>query len=833
MALEVRRTPSRKTKLISTLIAVFALVLQPAYGFVTSQVANAATTYTQLPFTPSELSTNWIADRTTPSGGFESKTFGGRNNVLEERIDTTHASPSSGFYRTEGLQRQIPASDTVKADLYIDSDWYNKDVRAGLWAVGKDADGAVASYPIVEFIANNGANYTGWRVYNSDNGTWTNTSSAYNPDAWNTLELTHDTANDTFKVLINGTQITTTPAISAVNIGAVILNSFNAANNDASYNYAVRWSDLTIGSQTPPATPTGLKFINPTVACGGATNVMGTTATWTAVSDAASYNYRSWAPNASSYNTEATAYTTSSPANSLAGSFSLGQGPYFFEVQAVNTQGLKSDWSAPCGVTYDITKPGTPTLVSPADNSTVNGASLVNKWNSVGDAVKYVYQSYNNAAATSIRYTETTTDTQKIASNVANGTTFWWRVKAVDAAGNEGSWSNLWKVTIDNVQPTGVVTYSPDTLTNGNVLATLVTSEPVQDLAGWSRKSDTKFQKAYPKNDNTPNWDQNVTITDLAGNTNTVHVYIDWIDTTAPVLSTTVVDGVVSGTKALDLSATEDHPDVYNIRVLNSDGSVAHFKDGTAVPGLYVTGSSSNSVSYSWDTAQMNDGQYRIQFSARDGANNPATTLFRTLTVDNTAPVVTINTPAAIKSGDTLTLTGDADDATSVTVTIDGVSYSGAIISGTSWSLVVDTSSLTVDSHTVTVSGIDAVGNTSALKSTTLTINSPNTAGADLSLITPGQGLIVSNPVTTQNATTTQSVTSPNSVDAAVLGAETTNKDSSVLGDQSKNVAAITPSAEGWKFFGVLWYWWLLLIAAVAAIWWFVAARRRRAEQNI
>lgn len=42
MALKLRRTSASRVKLLSTLIAVFALLVQPMYGFVASQVANAA-----------------------------------------------------------------------------------------------------------------------------------------------------------------------------------------------------------------------------------------------------------------------------------------------------------------------------------------------------------------------------------------------------------------------------------------------------------------------------------------------------------------------------------------------------------------------------------------------------------------------------------------------------------------------------------------------------------------------------------------------------------------------------------------------------------------------
>lgn len=102
--------------------------------------------------------------------------------------------------------------------------------------------------------------------------------------------------------------------------------------------------------------------------------------------------------------------------------------------------------------TYDITGPEAPSLVSPTNGAVVKGASLTNEWSAVADAVSYVYESYHDEAATSLRWSESFTSTSKTATNVAD-TTFWWRVKAIDEAGNVGDWSDLWKVIVDNTAP--------------------------------------------------------------------------------------------------------------------------------------------------------------------------------------------------------------------------------------------------------------------------------------------------------------------------------------------------------------------------------------------
>jgi len=123
-----------------------------------------------------------------------------------------------------------------------------------------------------------------------------------------------------------------------------------------------------------------------------------------------------------------------------------------------------------------------PQLLSPTDNAMVNGAILTNEWQSVIGATSYVYESYNDVAATSMRHAATYTTTSTTETNVTDGTVFWWRVKAVTTDGVESDWSPLWKVTVDNSPP--VVTMSTDKPTVGSAFNLIATATDVSGVSG-------------------------------------------------------------------------------------------------------------------------------------------------------------------------------------------------------------------------------------------------------------------------------------------------------------------------------------------------------------
>ncbi len=203
-----------------------------------ANAASAPVSYATTSFTIAEVSM-WSPDRTSPTGGYGSVSFGGRNNVLEMNFSHTLAS-SSNFYKTEGLQRDIPDSDGIKADIYVDSAWAGKTVRAGLWGVGHDATDSISSYPIIEYSTDS---TSGWRYWSVDH--WVNlVGVAVNQGAWNTLAITHDSITNEFVYRVNGTQVATSPDEDSTRISAAILNSKNYGIAD----YSAHWSNFAYGN---------------------------------------------------------------------------------------------------------------------------------------------------------------------------------------------------------------------------------------------------------------------------------------------------------------------------------------------------------------------------------------------------------------------------------------------------------------------------------------------------------------------------------------------------------------------------------------------------------
>ena len=206
--------------------------------------------YTNEPFTASYLS-SWTQDRTAPSGGFSSVNFAGRDNVLQMNIDTTKQSPIQ-FYQTEGIQHALPGVDAVTADLYVDSSWLGNPstpVRAGLWGVGQDSNGNVSAYPIIEFTTRGANNFTGWRIWDDNNGGWTNLMHVpYHVNSWNDLAMVYDPTTTLFNLYINGREVGANTATGSVSLAAVIFDNYNYGTQGS--NYTVHWSDFAYSNST-------------------------------------------------------------------------------------------------------------------------------------------------------------------------------------------------------------------------------------------------------------------------------------------------------------------------------------------------------------------------------------------------------------------------------------------------------------------------------------------------------------------------------------------------------------------------------------------------------
>ena len=114
-------------------------------------------------------------------------------------------------------------------------------------------------------------------------------------------------------------------------------------------------------------------------------------------------------------------------------------------------------------VEIDTIPPAKVTLISPDSGIISSQTAQEFTWKSVTDAsgIKgYIFQlSYEPSFASTI--IDTMLSDTAFSQNFSNDTTFYWRVQALDSAGNYGEWSNIWDITIDGTVPTTPVLISP------------------------------------------------------------------------------------------------------------------------------------------------------------------------------------------------------------------------------------------------------------------------------------------------------------------------------------------------------------------------------------
>lgn len=221
---------------------VLALAVPAVIGWTGSQqLAHAATTTTYQSTVFSDET--WGADRTIPSGGFSTD-----GNSLTLSVDNANASPSAGFYRTEGVKADTPLGvNAVSATLNVDPTWGSKPVRAGLWLTATDSSGDMA-WPTIEY-AQNIAGYTGVRVFDTMgvNG-WMNVP-GYVSASTLAFEISVNPENGHYDFFVNGTLVKSYDAEGYTIVKDMIFNSYNSATTVAD-NYTVNWTALKLGVRT-------------------------------------------------------------------------------------------------------------------------------------------------------------------------------------------------------------------------------------------------------------------------------------------------------------------------------------------------------------------------------------------------------------------------------------------------------------------------------------------------------------------------------------------------------------------------------------------------------
>jgi len=243
------------------------------------------------------------------------------------------------------------------------------------------------------------------------------------------------------------------------------------AQNENGENHSVTWH-FTVNAEKPPTQPppspppsdttpppTPL-LISPT----NGANITDNTPPldWSDVSDPSGVTYDvSIAGDAGfvSIVLQKTGLTAS--AYELTSAEALAAGTYYWRARAVDGAGNVGSWSENWSFTVSIappppgdsTPPPTPSLISPADGVNITDNTPPLDWSDVSDpsGVTYDVSIAGDAGFVSIVLQKTglTASTYELtqAEALVAGT-YYWRVRAVDGAGNVGSWSDDWSFTV-------------------------------------------------------------------------------------------------------------------------------------------------------------------------------------------------------------------------------------------------------------------------------------------------------------------------------------------------------------------------------------------------
>ncbi len=543
-------------------------------------------------------------------------------------------------------------------------------------------------------------------------------------------------------------------------------------------------------------------------------------------------------------------------------------GPFYTDGGAAGVGIFRKDtaWSPYGTVALKVTAQAlsAPTIVAPANNSYTTNPSFDNIFTKVAGAATYQYETTYNNGANSYADTSASSNYDLSGTNVVrhnNGApeaTYKWRVRAVDAVGNPGAWSDYSYVTVDKTVPTTPsltyptnngyltgnnfyfdwtdatdatpLTYEFQSSQSSTTSSGVLTNGVWNNIAHGAPDRNNLTTSTIHSSGANGTWYWQVRAIDAAGNksawTPVWKMTIDMQAPTAPVLS-----AATSGGQSLTSGdVTSSYSIVANWAASSSDIVKYLYKYWNAIPGNPYDAAHPYVVEQAGTTRSgvfnQGEGTHYIQIFAIDAAGNTSagSNVFAII-YDVTAPVVTID--QASLSGATPTITGTVDDATAeVTVTIDGTDYTATNNGDGTWGYVV-TSALASGSHTVNANAADNAGNASLPVNTSFSVasvlgTSTTTGVATSGPITPLALVNVNEPTTSFDQTAADTTETPE-----VLAAETTVANINDIAAIESATDTETTASD--QFLDMAWYWWLLIAAAVVGfIWWMIAARRSR-----
>jgi len=457
------------------------------------------------------------------------------------------------------------------------------------------------------------------------------------------------------------------------------------------------------------------------------------------------------------------------------------EGPYGYRVHSAAYDKAGNVQNTQQRPIYVDTEAPNISLVAPLYGAVMKGASLTQAWNSTSsDVAKYIYQSYNDEAMTSHRWTEEfpASVTSKTATNVADAT-FWWKVTAVDALGNQST-SPLWKVVVDNTAPVVAITNPTGSLFNTDV-----------EVLGTVTDANLRHYWVQVKRNGLVVFSNTVLSTGIS-NAPLYAATLDGDYTVTLAARDTAGGGSITGNRSIDVvkSFTIDKtlPTVPSFIMKDSNGNIVtngyittqYFTVNLMNPlaegvvryqlkysngfnsvvwnpsDLSATGHMSTLGVYT-DNFTQGEGTHNFAFSACDAAGNcsPFTSTF-VVNYDKTPPVVDITDALdgiTVGNNSLVAITGNSGDVVSYTISVEGLAINGGV-SFTSYNW--DTTGLISGIYEITLDGVDAAGNPAVSDSVFITVD--NTAPILTAIGYTGTDLTPTITGTTDGATDTVAV---------------------------------------------------------------------------
>ena len=140
----------------------------------------------------------------------------------------------------------------------------------------------------------------------------------------------------------------------------------------------------------------------------------------------------------------------------------LSQARYYWRVRAYDLAGNQGAFSGIDSFGVDITPPSTPNLISPTNNIITNNPNAIFVWSHSTDNMSGVSRyTLQTAMNSNFVNPKDTVISDTIITLTLTDTTYYWRVRAYDLAGNQGAFSNPDSFSVDITAPSIPVLVCP------------------------------------------------------------------------------------------------------------------------------------------------------------------------------------------------------------------------------------------------------------------------------------------------------------------------------------------------------------------------------------